>query len=441
MSLFRSSAASGLLPMGRSSVLSILDVGSSKIVCLIARLRPLRGSGEALRGRTHAIEILGLGHQRSQGVKSGVVVDLDAVERAIRLAVDAAERRARMTVSSLLVTLTCGRLASETWSGSVSVGGREIGEGDVGRVLAAGRSHSINPGRAVVHSLPIGYSLDEQSGIADPRSMIGDRLGVAIHVVSADEPPLRNLELAINRSHLSIERVVATPYASALAVLDDDEMELGSVVVDLGGGTTSTAVFTDGQFAHADAIALGGNHVTVDIARGLSTRVEDAERLKTMDGTALPSSADDHEMLCVPPIGGGEDGYAPTVVPHSTLTKIIRARVEETLETVRDRINKAGFAPLLARRLVLTGGGSQLAGIADVARRIMARNVRLGRPLGVTGMPDVARGPAFAAAVGLLIYPQVALHEQIMAPRQMGAVRMTGTGYLARVGQWFRESF
>lgn len=421
-------------------MLSVLDVGSSKIVCLIARLRPLRTAGGALRGRTHAIEVLGLGHQRSQGVKSGVIIDLEAAERAIRQAVDVAERRARVTVGSLLVGITAGRLASETWSGSVAVSGREVSEADVGRVLAAGRNHSTNPDRSVVHSLPIGYMLDAQSGISDPRRMVGERLGVAIHVVTADEPPLRNLELTVNRCHLSIERLVATPYASAMAVLDEDEMDLGAVVLDLGGGTTSTAIFADGQFVHADAIALGGNHVTVDIARGLSTRIEAAERLKTIDGSALPA-ADDHEMLAVPPIGGGEDGYAPTIVPHSTLTKIIRARVEETLETARDRINKAGFASLLARRLVITGGASQLGGIADAARRVMARNVRVGRPLGVTGLPEVARGPAFAASVGLLVYPQIALHEQMMTPHATASARMTGTGYFARVGQWFRESF
>jgi cell division protein FtsA len=426
----------------RRAVVSILDVGSTKIVCLIARLKP-RGvgeDGEALRARTHSIEVLGIGHQRSRGIKSGVVANLDHAEQAIRVAVDAAERMAGVTVESLIVNLSCGRLASETYSASVELPGQEVGESDIGRVLAAGRHHSITDGRSVVHSLPIGYSLDADGGIADPRGMIGRRLGVDMHVVAADAPPLRNLELCINRCHLSIETVVASPYASGLSVLVDDEAELGCACIDFGGGTTTIGVFTKGQFVHVDAVAVGGQHITTDIARGLSTRLEDAERLKTMHGSALPSANDDREMLSVPPIGDDEHEL-PNQVPRSALTRIIRPRIEEILELVRDRLNSSGYAALVGRRTVLTGGASQLTGLAEAARRVLARNVRLGRPLGIAGMPEVAKGPAFATSVGLLIYPQVAEMEWFdagSAPR----LAMTGTGgYFARVGQWIRESF
>ena len=431
----------GRRPLARRPVtVSVLDVGSSKICCLIARLKPTDEIGDALRARTHAVEVIGFGHQRSRGVKSGVVVDLDAAERAIRHAVDAAERMAGVTVHSLIGNLAAGRLQSDTYSASVALADRAVGESDIGRVLAAGRRHSVTEGRSVVHALPIGYSLDADGGIADPRGMVGQRLGVDMHMVTADSRPLSNLELCINRCHLSIERMVASPYASGLSVLVDDEAELGCACVDFGGGTTTIAVFMKGQVVHADAIAVGGKHITTDIARGLSTKLQDAERLKTMHGTALPSAADDREILSVLPIGD-DDGDVPNHVPRSALTRIVRPRIEEILELVRDRLNASGFAGIVGRRMVLTGGASQLTGLAEAARRVLARNVRLGRPLGMAGMPEVAKGPAFAASVGLLIYPQVAEMEQLEARGgRRPAMTVTG-GYFARVGHWLRESF
>ena len=439
MGLFGTTEGRGRGLPRRPAIVSVLDIGSTKICCLVGRLTPA-GPGEALPGRTHTIEVLGFGHQRSRGIKSGVVANLDAAEQAVRRTVDAAERMAGVTVESLIVTLSAGRLASETCSAAVAVSGKAIVDADIGRVLAAGRRYSISEGRSVVHSLPIGYSLDGEGGIADPRGMIGQRLGVDMHVVTADAPPLRNLELAINRCHLSIEGMVASPYASGLSVLVDDEAELGCAVVDFGGGTTTIAVFNRGQFVHVDAVAVGGQHITTDIARGLSTRIEDAERLKTMYGSALPGLSDERDVLSVTPIGDDERD-APNYVPRSALTRIIKPRIDEILELVRDRLNASGFAALFGRRLVLTGGGSQLNGIGEAARRILARNVRLGRPLGIAGMPEVAKGPAFAAAVGLLIYPQVAGMEQT-DDRHDTQLAMTGTGgYFARVGRWIKESF
>jgi cell division protein FtsA len=440
MRLFGKSDSSSHGLSRRSTVVSVLDVGSSKVACLIARLTPCV-PGEALRGRTHAIEVLGIGHQRSRGIKSGVVTNLEAAEQAIRCAVDVAERMAGVTVESLVVSVTCGRLASESYAASVSLPGLEVTENDIRSVLAEGRRHSVSEGRAAVHSLPIGYSLDGEGGIADPRGMVGRRLGVDMHVVTGDAPPLANLELCINRCHLSVAAMVAAPYASGLSTLVDDEAELGCAVIDFGGGTTSIAVFSRGQFVHVDALAVGGHHITTDIARGLSTRIEDAERLKTIYGSVLPGLADERDVLAVPPIGDEDERLVPNHVPRSALTRIIRPRVEEILELVRDRLNASGFASLVGRRMVLTGGASQLNGLSEAARRILARNIRHGRPLGIVGLPETARGPAFAAAVGLLVYPQVAVMEQFNDETEM-PLAMTGTGgYFARVGQWFRESF
>ncbi|WP_119308149.1 cell division protein FtsA [Cohaesibacter haloalkalitolerans] len=433
----RDSRGRGLIHK-RSQIITILDVGSTKICCMIARLVP-RPQSEALPHRTHTVQVLGFGLHQARGIKSGVVVDLDQAENSIRLAVGAAETQADMTVQSLIVNVSCGRIHSDTLSASVSLSGHEVDEVDIRRVLQAGASHLLTMDRTVVHSMPIGYSLDGGKGIRDPRGMIGDDLAVDMHVVTAQTAPLKNLELCINRCHLDVAAMVATPYASGLSCLVDDESELGVACVDLGGGTTSISIFVNGQFVHSDAIAMGGHHVTMDLARGLSTRLADAERIKTLYGSALLSLSDDQELVAVPPVGD-DDRDLLNQVPKASLTRIIKPRVEEILEVVRDRIEASGFSGHVGRRVVLTGGGSQLTGMAETARRIMGRNVRLGRPLGVAGLPDIGKGPAFATAVGLMIYPQVAQIEQFeKVPIKQALNGSSGRGGIFR--RWFTESF
>jgi cell division protein FtsA len=423
----------------RSGIVTVLDVGSTKISCMIARLTPCEESAH-LPGRTHKIEVLGIGHQRSQGVKSGVVVELDNAESAIRQAVDAAERMAGMTVDSIIANVSAGRIKGATISASVALGNRPVDDGHIGRVMSAATKRAQAAERKVLHVLPVSYSLDAENGIRDPRGMEGGQLGLNVQVITADAAPLRNLELCVNRAHLSIETMVATPYASGLSVLVDDEAELGAACIDLGGGTTSIGIFAEGRCIHTDAIAIGGNHVTMDLARGLSTRLDEAEALKARFGTVLVSAADDREMISVRSISGDPHDDA-NQIPRAVMTRIIKARVEETLELLRDRINQSGFGTVVGKRVVLTGGASQLQGLPEAARRILGRNVRVGRPLGVAGLPDAAKGPAFAASAGLLIYPQVAELEQ--ASQGFGSGwRMTGTGgRFARVGQWLKDSF
>ena len=420
----------------KPSIVSVLDVGSSKVACIIARLTP-KAADSSLPGRTHDLQVLGYGMQRARGMKSGVVIDLDQAEQSIRLAVDAAERMANLTIESLFVSLTAGRIRSEIFRASVDVAGLEVDESDIQRVLAAGGMHSVTDDRSLVHSLPTGYTLDGSRGIAEPRGMLGKKLAVDMHVVTADSPPIRNLELCINRCHLTVETMVATPYASGLSTLVDDEAQIGCACVDMGGGTTAISVFADGHFCHADAIAIGGQHVTSDIARGLSTRMMDAERIKSLHGSALATSSDDHEIVGVPSVG--DDSHDIVNIPRGSLTRIIRPRIEEILELVRDRLAASGYAGRVGKRVVLTGGASQLTGIVEVARRILGRNVRLGRPLGISGLPQAAKGPAFAASVGLLIYPQVAQIEQFRPRPGRGLV--ADDGYLARVGKWLKEAW
>lgn len=425
----------------RPTVVSVLDIGSSKTCCLIARLKP-REESRVLPGRTHTIEVIGIGHQRSRGIKSGVVIDLEAAEQAVRAAVDSAERMAGVTVESLIISISAGRLVSEAFSADISLGGHQVADSDIAKVLRAGAEHALAMERSVVHSIPIGFSLDGENGISDPRGMVGEKLGVNMHVVTAENAPIRNLELCINRAHLSVDAVVATPYAAGLSALVDDEAQMGCACIDMGGGTTTLSVFAEGRFVFADAVAIGGNHVTMDIARGLSTRLDDAERLKILHGSALGGGNGEDDVISVPPIGE-EERDLPNQVNRSQLTRIIRPRVEETLELVRDRLARSGFAGVVGKRIVLTGGASQLTGLGELARRILARNVRLGRPLGVSGMPEAGKGPAFAAAVGLLIYPQMAHLENYsthgVAPAMM---KLTGTGgAFSRLGNWLRDSF
>ncbi len=426
------------LPARKTAVLSALDVGTSKIVCLIARLDPIDAS-DALRGRTHRCRILGIGHQRSAGLKGGVIVDLEAAEGAIRRAVDAAERMAGVQVESVIANITGGRIGSQHYQAAIRIGERAVAESDVHRVLEACAARTQEQGKAVLHSLPTGFSLGGMRNVRDPKGMMCDELGADMHVVSGDATAVRNLLLAIERCHLSVEGVVATPYAAGLAALVDDEAELGTTVIDLGGGTTSVAVFAGGSLVHVDALALGGNHVTMDIARGLNTRLADAERLKTLYGACISSVSDERETVAV--ALAGEDGDHPTHVPKSQLVRIIRPRIEEILELVRDRLKTAGFASNSSSRLILTGGASQMTGMAEAAKRILSGQIRLGRPLGIQGLPESAKSPSFSASLGLLIYPQAARIEYFR-PRRHGAQHATGdNGYFARVGQWLRESF
>ncbi len=443
MSLFRSSSdipRLGKLSTGRSTIVSVLDVGSSKICCVVAKLKP-RPDSEVLPGRSHSVEILGFGHQRSRGIKSGVVVNMEEAEKALRLAVDSAERSAQMTVDSLILSVSAGRLASDTFSSSISLAGREVTRSDINTVLSAGHQHVAEAGRATLHALPIGYALDHEVGIQNAEGMAGNELSVDMHVVSGDLAPLQNLEKCINRAHLSVDGMVAAPYASGLAALVDDEARMGCACIDMGGGTTTVSIFLNGALVFADAIAVGGNHVTMDLARVLSSRVSDAERLKVLHGSAIASQLDDGEMITIPAMND-DSGVMPLQISLSQLSRIIRPRIEETFEFVRDRINRSGFAGAVGKRVVLTGGASQMAGVSEVAARILDGNIRLGRPMGVSGLPKTAKGPAFSAAAGLLIYPQIAGNEYVA--RSFGAAKLlssSGGGAVSRMGRWFKESF
>jgi len=420
---------------GRSTLVAVLDIGSSKTCCVIGRLVP-RSEGKALKGRTHKIEVIGFGYGPAAGVKSGVITDLEKAEQSIRSVVGVAERAAGLTVESVIVNATAGRLGSETFSANISLDGHAVEKSDLARVLRAVNEHSVRQERSIVHALPIGFSLDGQKGIVDPLGMVGESLGVDVAVVSSETLAMRNIELAVNRCHLQVEALIATPYASGLATLVDDEAELGVACIDFGGGTTTLSVFNDGRLVHADALAIGGHHLTLDIARQLSVSIEDAERLKVLYASVLPGQQDESDTIPIVPVGASRD-EAPGQISRSVLTRVVRPRVEEILTAVRDRMQATGMMDVCGRRFVLTGGGSELTGLPELARRVLARNVRCGRPVGVSAMPEMAKGPAFSTVSGMLVYPQVC-HQEFVEPRKVE--RLTGTdGYLARVGSWLKS--
>jgi cell division protein FtsA len=422
----------------RSALVAALDVGTSKIACLIARLKPQSGQ-DAGRQRSHTVDVIGFGHTYARGIKGGAVVDLQAAEEAMRQAIDLAERSAKLQLESVMVSISAGKPASELMSASITVNGSTVADHDIARVMAAGSRHSARSGRAVLHSLPIGYTLDGVAGIREPRGMLGRNFGIDMHVMTAEMSIIRNLMYAIESCHIDVASMVASPYAAALSVLADDEGDLGAAVIDMGAGTTTMSVFSGGRFVHGDGFALGGHHVTMDIARGLNSRIADAERIKTLYGSVMAGGSDERDMISVPPVDH-DDRDAPHYVSRAQLVRIVKPRVEEILEMVRDRLAASPFAAEPRGRVVLTGGACQLTGLPELATQMLGRPVRIGRPLGIGGLPDEAKGPAFAVSTGLLVYPQLA-HLEPSEPRSTRH-SMTGTGgYFARVGRWLRESF
>ncbi|MCC2095902.1 MAG: cell division protein FtsA [Hyphomicrobiales bacterium] len=422
----------------RAANVCVLDIGTTKVVCLIGRLLPLEGS-ELLRGRTHRCKILGIGVQRSRGLKGGAVVDMEMAEDAIRHAVDAAERMAKLQVESVIVNISGGRIASQCLQASAPLSAAPVDGHDIERALQMAYRGWDNEGRPVLHALPTGFSVDGGEPVLDPKRMAGSELSARLNVITCEAVALRNIMLAVERCHIEIEAVVASPYASGLSVLVEDEADMGTIVVDFGGGTTSVASFGGGRIQYSDAIAVGGNHVSMDIARGLTLRLDDAERLKIHYGACLTTTANERETISIVPVG--EEGSTPKQLPKMDLVKIIRPRVEEILELVRDRLAANGYPAHGGHRVVLTGGASLLPGLQDLARRILSNQVRIGRPLGIQGLPESAKNPAFASSVGLLVYPQVAGFEKYDLQRSR-IMQATGTdGYVSRVSRWLLDSF
>jgi cell division protein FtsA len=405
----------------RGSLIAALDIGTTKVCCFIARVE------------TDRPRIIGIGHQVARGVRNGTIVDLDLAGASILGAVHAAEEMAGETIQQVFSNLSGGFAASRIVNAQIGIVGRDVTDADMRRVLEQGYLMREPGDRHVLHSIPVGFSIDGSHGIRDPRGMFGERLAVNMHVVTAAPASVRNHTAAIGRSHLEVEAFVVSPYASGLCCLVADEIDLGVTVIDMGGGTTTIGVFFDGNLIFADAVPIGGCHVTNDIARGLSTPLVHAERMKTLYGSAITSSLDERETVAVPQIGEEDDHV--THVPRSLLVGVIAPRIEETFELVRDRLEASGFDKVAGRRVVLTGGACQLHGVKELAGLILDKQVRLGRPLRVDGLAEATGGPAFSTTTGLLHF---ALSERVETPRQG---RADATGLFGRFGLWLRDNF
>ena len=371
-------------------------------------------------------------------MRKGTVVDLDQAETSIRAVVEAAEQMAGENIDRVIVNLSGGRHRSRLIAFEISIAGHEIGDADIRRVLdPANMNGEKSEDREFIHTIPVGYTVDGSRGVVDPRGLFGERLGVNTHIITALRGPLRNLETAVTRCHLAVEDIVISPYASALGCLSDDEKKMGVTCIDMGGGTTSVAVFFDGELVHSQTLPLGGEHVTNDISRGLVTPLIHAERMKTLYGNVLPSVSDDQQVIQVPPMGE-EPMDEGNMVPRSMLVGIVRPRIEEIFEKLRDRLAESGFDKVAGRGLVLTGGASQLGGVTELASHILDKQVRLGRPLAMRGMPEAAAGPTFATCRGLLNYGLGHGAEEADMDDRTG---VQPSGSIGRIGQWLRENF
>ncbi|MDP3175807.1 MAG: cell division protein FtsA [Phenylobacterium sp.] len=417
--------------------MAAVDLGASKVTCFI--MKP-----EGVRRADRTLTCAGVGYVQSRGVRSGAIVNLDEASEAIAQAVERAENVAGVNVQGVTVATSGGQLTSSRVAGRVSLGAKPISDNDLVRGIQAALGQIRLPGRRAVHILPIAWAVDGQGGVRDPRAMFGRTLSVELLVVSISEAVIQTLAASVERAHLQFEGVVAAPFVSALAALEEDEMDLGAVCIDMGGGSTSAAVFSGGSVVHVDTIPVGGQHVTQDIARGLSTSIAGAERIKTLHGSAIASANEDREMIEAPP-RGDDPGAGPVVAPRSLLKGIIAPRVEETLELLRDRL-KASGAPLEAGAgIVLTGGASQLAGVREVAVRVFDRPVRLGRPRRVPHLADAASGPAFCAAAGVLhrsaFGPREAVSARALASAKLRREALDpGANPVAKAAAWLREN-
>lgn len=422
-----------------AGVCAALDVGSSKIACFIAK------TDQTIAGPRP--RMVGVGHQSSRGVRGGAVVDMDAAADAIRGAVEQAERMAGQAVTAVSVTLSSGQPTSTRLAAEIDLPSREVNERDLRRLLDGAMSEFHAEDRMILHAIPLAWSVDDHRGIRDPRGMFGRTLGVEVHVITAAIGPLRNLLTCVERCHLDLKGVVATPYASSLSALGDDEVKLGATLIDMGAGATSAAVFADGALLHIDAVPVGGAHVTADVARGLSTPLAAAERLKILYGSALDSPDDDQQMIEVPSVVG-EERHAYGSAPRSLLNSIIRPRIEETFELIRDRLEAAGVEDAGGRRMVLTGGAAQLPGVCELASRIFGKQVRLAGPSGITGLGDAVAGPAFSAVSGVVRRETRGAAEAISGPPRLqraSVVTRRRSGDEVRgpaaMWRWLAESF
>jgi cell division protein FtsA len=398
-----------------------LDIGTTKTCAIVAEMTDT------------GIDIIGIGSHPSEGLKKGVVVNIENTVEAIKKAVDEAEHMSGCEISSVHVGIAGGHIKGQNSLGIVAVKSREVDEDDVRRAIEASKAIAIPLDREILHTLPQNYIVDDQNGIRDPIGMSGVRLEAKVHIVTGSSASLQNIVKSVNRVGLDIDDMVLEQLASSEAVLSADEKDLGVVLLDIGGGTTDIAVFSDGSIKHTAVIPVGGNFITSDIATGLRTPLTEAEKIKIKYGCAFSSMIPKNEIIEVPSVGGRE----PREVTRQILGRIIEPRAEEILNMSYKEVIKSGYEDILAAGVVLTGGTSIMAGITELAEHVFNMPVRRGFPAGIGGLTDVVNSPMYATGVGLVIYGSKNVSKDALKSFEMNIFGKT----LHRIKRWFLEFF
>ncbi|MEM1075242.1 MAG: cell division protein FtsA [Pseudomonadota bacterium] len=393
-------------------VVAILDVGTAQVSCLVLRFDGAAPDGEegeigSLAGQS-GFRVIGAGFIQSRGVKFGEICAMPETERAIRTALQNAQKMAGIRVDHAIACFAGAEPRSYGLDAQIPLDGEAVREDDVARVLAACDVPDYGAGREVLHAQPVNFALDHRSGLSDPRGQLGNTLSVDLHMLTVDGAAIQHLAHCIKRCDLELAGIASSAYVSGIAALVEDEQELGAACIDLGGGTTSVSIFIKKHMIYADTVRMGGDHVTSDISMGLQIPMASAERIKTLHGGVHATGMDDRERISI----GGDTGdfeHDRRTASRAEVIGIMRPRVEEILEEVRARLDAAGFDHLPSQQIVLTGGASQIPGLDGLASKILGQQVRLGRPLRVHGLPQAATGPAFSSVVGLSLF---AAHPQ-----------------------------
>ncbi len=374
-----------------------LDIGTSKIACIVAEAAP--------DGR---LDIVGIGTHPSNGLRRGVVVNIESTVESIRLAVEEAELMADVDINKVYVGIAGSHIRGYNSHGVVATKNGEVTEEDVARVVEAAKAMNIPADQQILHVLPQEYIIDRQDGIREPVGMSGVRLETRVHVITGALSSAQNIIKCCNRCDLDVSAIVLEQIASSEAVLSQDEKDIGVLLVDIGGGTTDIAVFIDGAIRHTAVIPVGGDHLTNDLVAGLRTSAREADILKKRYGSCMTSLISAEETVEVPRVGG----RPPQSMPRQVMAQLLEPRMQELFELVREELERSGYRELVAAGVVLTGGSSLLEGTQELADEIFELPVRIGRPQNVGGLTDVVNSPIYATGVGLIHYGQRYREEQ-----------------------------
>src|SRR5262245_50703 len=405
----------------KNSIVVGLDIGTSKVCAVVGEMTE------------HGAEIIGLGSHASQGLRKGVVINIEATVSSVKKAVEEAALMAGCEIHTVFTSISGGHIKAFNSHGIVAVKNQEVAQRDLERVIDAAKAVAIPMDREVLHVLPQDYIIDEQDGIKEPLGMSGVRLEAKVHIVTGSVTVAQNIVKCCNRTGLNVAEIVMAPLAAADAVLTDEERELGVVLVDMGAGTTDVALFHDGTVKHTAVLGIGGNHVTNDIAAGLRTPFNDAERIKQRYGFAKARMVTDDERVEVPSAAGKSAG----TVSRQILCEIIEPRLDEIFELIQREIAKSGYEGSLASGVVITGGSMLLPGAVEMAERSFGLPVRLGVPTHVGGLVDVIDSPAYATGVGLVLHGMKRQERPVYRPRDDRIL----TKVKHRMSDWLSDFF